>query len=82
MFTGDPWREATVSANGSPTSSTASQPIAISDGYHCSDLISRFGTADSTVLAVQQQGLAYMKTWLADFKPTGQKASFRFKRGV
>ncbi|KAI0701175.1 peptidase S28 [Cytidiella melzeri] len=66
----DPWREATVSASGSPTSSTASQPIGISDGFHCSDLISANAVVDPTVLTVQQQGLANMKTWLADFKPS------------
>ena len=68
MFTmaaiGDPWREATVSADGLNKANTTTEPIYESDGFHCSDLIARGGTADATVLAVQMAGLAYMKAWL------------------
>ncbi|KAH9943800.1 peptidase S28 [Amylocystis lapponica] len=42
----DPWREATVSANGTNFKSTPWQPIAEGDGFHTSDLIIR--TARST----------------------------------
>ncbi|EKM56364.1 uncharacterized protein PHACADRAFT_253438 [Phanerochaete carnosa HHB-10118-sp] len=66
----DPWREATVSADGATSVSTAEQPIAVGDGFHCSDLISDNGAVDPTVLAVQQRGLASIKAWLEGFKPT------------
>ncbi|KAI0787192.1 peptidase S28 [Irpex lacteus] len=71
----DPWREATTSANSSPAHSTSSEPIGISDGFHCSDLSTTNGQVDSTVLAVQQQALKSMKAWLKDFKPTNGSAS-------
>ncbi len=67
--TGDPWRDATVSADGTHFPSTPSQPIAVSNGFHCSDLIVLAGEDDPTVLAVQKRALVSMKTWLADFKP-------------
>jgi hypothetical protein len=38
-------------------------------GFHCSDLLTREGTADATVLAVQKQGLAAMQRWIPQFKP-------------
>lgn len=79
---GDPWREATTSATLSPTSSTPSQPIAISDGFHCSDLITANAKVDGTVLGVQTQALAAMAGWLEGFEPShGKKrASVRLAR--
>jgi len=65
----DPWREATVSADGVDRASTATQPIAIGDGFHTSDLLTDNGLVDPTVLAVQKQGLSFMKTWLAEWTP-------------
>ncbi|GJE96313.1 serine carboxypeptidase S28-domain-containing protein [Phanerochaete sordida] len=66
----DPWRESTVSADGATTRSTNEQPIAVGDGFHCSDLITENGSVDPTVLAVQQRSLTFMKTWLEGFKPS------------
>ncbi|KAI0047352.1 peptidase S28 [Auriscalpium vulgare] len=66
----DPWRYATVSSGFVTVQSTAQQPIAVGDGFHCSDLITGNGAVDKTVLAVQNQGLAAIKGWLAEFKPT------------
>lgn len=51
--------------------------IGVSDAYHCSDMLTVAGTVDKTVLAVQQQGLAAMKTWLADWKPAESSKSVR-----
>ena len=67
---GDPWREATVSADGHVLASTAQQPIAEGNGFHCSDLISDNGAVDSTVLAVQKQGLATIGGWLKGSVPS------------
>lgn len=69
---GDPWREATVSADGTHFPSTSWQPIAVGDGFHCSDLLTDNADVDETVLAVQQQGLAAMKEWLAEWQPSAQ----------
>lgn len=69
---GDPWRDATVSADGQHFQSTPTQPIAEGDGFHCSDLLTSAGVVDSTIAAVQAQGLATMKTWLAAWRPTGR----------
>ncbi len=44
-------------------------PIAVGDGFHCSDLITSSGTVDSTVRAVQVKALGFMKEWLSTFKP-------------
>ncbi|KAK7062128.1 peptidase S28 [Favolaschia claudopus] len=66
----DPWRYATVSAPGVILKSTPSQPIAVSEGFHCGDLLTREGVANPTVLAVQKQALASIKTWIAAWKPT------------
>ena len=64
-YTGDPWREATVSADGLNKANTTTQPIYESDGFHCSDLSIENGVVDETVHAVQMAALEYMKTWLA-----------------
>ncbi|KAH9917352.1 serine carboxypeptidase S28-domain-containing protein [Fomitopsis serialis] len=49
----DPWRVATVSADGTACQSTAMQPIVMGDGYHCSDMDAANGEVDSTIAAVQ-----------------------------
>jgi hypothetical protein len=66
----DPWREATVSADGLNKPNTTSRPIYESDGFHCTDLVVQNGIVDATVAAVQEAGLMYMKTWLAEWKPS------------
>jgi hypothetical protein len=45
-------------------------PIYEGDGFHCTDLVVRNDIVDSTVLAVQEAGLMYMKEWLAEWKPS------------
>ena len=49
--------------------STPEEPLAISDGFHCSDLITQDGQVDDTVLAVQQHGLKSIGSWLAEWQP-------------
>ncbi|KIJ04684.1 hypothetical protein PAXINDRAFT_22023 [Paxillus involutus ATCC 200175] len=63
----DPWREATVSADGLYESNTTTQPIYEGDGFHCSDLIAESGIVDETIYTVQMAGLEYMETWLAEY---------------
>ncbi|KAJ3735180.1 peptidase S28 [Lentinula guzmanii] len=70
----DPWREATVSADGVDVPSTDTQPIAIGDGFHCSDLSTASGNVDPTVRAVQTKALAFMKTWLAEWTPPSKSS--------
>ncbi|KIK60910.1 hypothetical protein GYMLUDRAFT_73702 [Collybiopsis luxurians FD-317 M1] len=65
----DPWREATVSADGVARESTDTQPILDSDGFHCSDLLTSLGQADPSVLAVQTKALSYIRMWLAEWTP-------------
>lgn len=66
----DPWREATVSADGLDKPSTPSTPIFEGDGFHCSDLITDSGIDDPSVAAVQFSALGYMHEWLAEWKPS------------
>ncbi len=68
--TGDPWREATKAASGTHFQSTPDQPLAISDGFHCSDLSTTNANVDSTVKAVQQQALTSIAGWLDEWKPS------------
>lgn len=68
---GDPWRDATVSADGLFIPSTPQQPIKVGDGFHCTDMGTSSGLADPTVGAVQTAALAAMKGWLAQWKPSG-----------
>ncbi|KAJ6560457.1 serine carboxypeptidase S28-domain-containing protein [Mycena capillaripes] len=65
---GDPWRYATVSAPGVILKSTPSQPIAVTEGFHAGDLLTREGAANPSIAAVQAQALASMKTWIAAWK--------------
>ncbi|KII94856.1 hypothetical protein PLICRDRAFT_97795 [Plicaturopsis crispa FD-325 SS-3] len=67
----DPWRDATLSAENRTIPSTSSQTIAVSDGFHCSDLSTKTGAIDATVLAVQKQALVKMKEWLATWSKPG-----------
>ena len=66
---GDPWKDATLSAEQHIVASTPQQPIFIGDGFHCSDLITANGAVDPTVKAVQNASLKAMAKWLLDFKP-------------
>lgn len=70
LSAGDPWREATKSADGTNFTSTSWEPIAIGDGFHCSDLLTENALVDETVAAVQTEGLASMKEWLAGWEPS------------
>ncbi|KAG7447549.1 uncharacterized protein BT62DRAFT_891405 [Guyanagaster necrorhizus] len=66
--TRDPWREATLSAQGLNIPSTEEMPIGLSDGFHCSDLSTTSGTVDATVSKVQASALASMNTWLKEWE--------------
>ena len=68
-----------MSADGHSLQSTALQPIAVGDGFHCSDLIMANGAVDSTVAAVQKQGLAAIGGWLKGSVPSRREA-VRFGR--
>jgi len=66
---GDPWREATFSAIGVDFKGTALQPIALGDGFHCSDLGISAALVDESIATIQADALTSMKTWLATYKP-------------
>ena len=69
FFIGDPWRDATVSSDFHTRISTSSQPIAVSDGFHCSDLSTAASVVDPTILTVQQEALSKIKEWLSAWTP-------------
>ncbi|KAA1473365.1 hypothetical protein DENSPDRAFT_839826 [Dentipellis sp. KUC8613] len=64
----DPWRDVTVSSDFHTVTSTPRQPIAMGNGFHTSDLLTDSGYADPSIASVQKQGLAYMHTWLGEWK--------------
>ncbi|KAI0800449.1 peptidase S28 [Fomes fomentarius] len=67
----DPWREATVAAQGvNPSANPAMQPHLDSDGFHCSDLLIREGAASAQVKSVQDQAVSTMAKWIGEWKPT------------
>jgi hypothetical protein len=66
---GDPWKDATLSAEQHVVPSSPQQPIFVGDGFHCSDLITANGAVDPTVKAVQDASLKAMAKWLLEFKP-------------
>ena len=69
FFIGDPWRDATVSSDFHTRIRTSSQPIAVSDGFHCSDLSTAASVVDPTILTVQQEALSKIKEWLSAWTP-------------
>jgi len=69
---GDPWRDATMSAEWHFVPSSPWQPIGLSDGFHCSDLGTSSGLIDPTIAFVQDAALASMKHWLSTWRPSGQ----------
>ncbi|VDC02130.1 unnamed protein product [Peniophora sp. CBMAI 1063] len=71
----DPWREATMAAEGVTPPNVDPSNIGLSDGMHCSDLLTQAGAVDSTVLAVQQAGLAKIEQWVKEFVPASKKRS-------
>lgn len=70
VLAGDPWLDATVSAQGVNLTTSAGQPIAMSDGFHCSDLYTANGAVDPTVASVQNQALSDIQGWLGDWQPS------------
>lgn len=64
---GDPWREATVAANGASFPKMDLQPHLVSDGFHCSDMLASEGSSKA-VKKVQDAAGGYMKKWHADWK--------------
>ncbi|KAH8118766.1 serine carboxypeptidase S28-domain-containing protein [Phellopilus nigrolimitatus] len=73
----DPWRDATTSSDSHTRESTGLMPVAESDGFHCTDLISEAGELDDTVRAVQQQALSSLAAWLGAWQPAEQDESER-----
>ncbi|KZT55218.1 hypothetical protein CALCODRAFT_498923 [Calocera cornea HHB12733] len=63
----DPWKYATVSSDYVQRPSSANQPIAVSDGFHCSDLITDNGVVDSTIYQAQQTVLNSMQQWMDEY---------------
>ena len=48
--------------------STSQQVIAVSDGFHCSDIATYYGDVDPSIKAVQVQALQSMATWLQEWR--------------
>ncbi|KAF9818113.1 hypothetical protein IEO21_02955 [Rhodonia placenta] len=64
----DPWRDATVSADGRGNRSTPRQPIAVGDGFHCSEMYTANAEVDPTIALVQAEGRKAMHKWLKSWK--------------
>ncbi|KAL7281910.1 hypothetical protein ACG7TL_003376 [Trametes sanguinea] len=66
----DPWREATVAADGATSPGWDMQPHLLGDGYHTSDLFLSEGVASPAINATQRQALEYLAAWLSDWQPS------------
>ncbi|KAI0666133.1 peptidase S28 [Trametes maxima] len=66
----DPWREATVAANGVSNKGTDMQPHLLADGFHTSDMLVADGQVSARIRQAQEQALQYIEKWLADWKPS------------
>ena len=67
---GDPWREATVAADNTTNPGSDMQPHLLSDGFHCSDLLTGEGDASAKVKNVQETALQYLAEWIAEWTPS------------
>lgn len=67
----DPWRDATVSSDfrpGGPLVSTPDAPVnVIPGGIHCSDLIYSNALANAGVMAIVNDEIATIKSWVEEF---------------
>ena len=70
MTLGDPWKEATVAADGCANSGSDTQPHLLSDGFHCSDMLVREGAASASVKTVQDSAVSYVAQWISEWQPT------------
>jgi hypothetical protein len=66
---GDPWVEVTHSAAAARIASTATQPIFLTDGFHCSDLLAD-NAVDQSINQVFQSAITTFPQWVAEFKPS------------
>jgi len=74
----DPWREATVSSDFIRRSSTPDNLIAVSDGFHCTDLAIS-NDIDPTVAKVQELAVQYLTQWVNDYKSSTLPVPDAFK---
>ncbi|OBZ65442.1 putative serine protease K12H4.7 [Grifola frondosa] len=66
----DPWLEATVGAAGTLAAKTTGlTPHALSDGFHCSDLLTR-SNVDPSIKNVQANATMFMVQWIASWVPS------------
>ncbi|TFK66908.1 peptidase S28 [Pluteus cervinus] len=71
----DPWRDATMSAEGLGKESTPTQVINLGDGFHCSDISARAGVYSKPLADIQKKALATFHTWVSEYKPTAAHGS-------
>ncbi|PIL26625.1 hypothetical protein GSI_11291 [Ganoderma sinense ZZ0214-1] len=68
--TRDPWKEATVAAEGSTNPGSDAQPHLLSDGFHCSDMLIQEGAASASIKTVQDTAVSYIAQWISQWTPT------------
>ncbi|RXW21483.1 hypothetical protein EST38_g4379 [Candolleomyces aberdarensis] len=70
----DPWVEVTHSAAAARIASTATQPIFLTDGFHCSDMLIS-NAVDQSINQVFQSAITTFPQWVAEFKPSDKPAT-------
>ncbi|KAF9026495.1 hypothetical protein BDZ89DRAFT_1067591 [Hymenopellis radicata] len=65
----DPWLDATVSSRSIDFQSTSLTPVFLGKGSHTSDMIVVNADVEPTIAYIQEQAIAYMLAWLADWTP-------------
>ena len=74
-FSGDPWRDTTVAADGSTNLGSDLNPHLLGEGFHASDMSILEGEANPSVKEVQLKALQYLSLWLSEWKPSEVCAS-------
>ncbi|KAF9044514.1 hypothetical protein BDZ89DRAFT_1058999 [Hymenopellis radicata] len=68
----DPWIDATVSSRSIDFPSTSLTPVFLGKGSHTSDTIVVNADVEPTIAYIQEQAVAYMLAWLADWTQVGE----------
>ncbi|KAF8876907.1 peptidase S28 [Mucidula mucida] len=65
----DPWIDATVSSRSIDFQSTSLTPVFLGKGSHTADIGNENAEVEPTIAYIQEQAIAYIQSWLADWTP-------------
>ncbi len=69
VLSDDPWIDATVSSRSIDFQSTSLTPVFLGKGSHTADIGNENAEVEPTIAYIQEQAIAYIQSWLADWTP-------------